>query len=46
MKEITDIMKTVPGETVQLPVMEHFYTMQGEGVHTGQGRLFYKAWRL
>jgi len=36
------IIKTVPGfpEDVEYPLMESFYTIQGEGVHTGKAAYF------
>jgi 7-carboxy-7-deazaguanine synthase len=33
-------MKTVMKETIHLPVMEHFYTLQGEGYHQGRAAYF------
>ena len=33
-------MKTVETEDVKLPVMEHFYTIQGEGYHQGKASYF------
>lgn len=31
---------TIKNTTVQLPVMEHFYTLQGEGFHQGRAAYF------
>jgi len=33
-------MNTVMSDTVLLPVMEHFYTLQGEGFHQGRAAYF------
>ncbi len=33
-------MKIAVVETAKLPVMEHFYTIQGEGFHTGKASYF------
>lgn len=33
-------MTTVMKETIHLPVMEHFYTLQGEGFHQGRAAYF------
>jgi organic radical activating enzyme len=33
-------MNTVMKETIHLPVMEHFYTLQGEGYHQGKAAYF------
>lgn len=33
-------MHTVTSDTVTLPVMEHFYTLQGEGFHQGRAAYF------
>lgn len=33
-------MSTVMKETIHLPVMEHFYTLQGEGYHQGRAAYF------
>lgn len=35
---MTDLMLTTP--TTKLPVMEHFYTLQGEGVYQGKAAYF------
>ena len=32
--------ETLPISTQQLPVMEHFYTIQGEGNHQGRAAYF------
>ncbi|MEO7922503.1 MAG: 7-carboxy-7-deazaguanine synthase QueE [Chitinophagaceae bacterium] len=34
------IMDAVMKETIKLPVMEHFYTLQGEGYHQGKAAYF------
>lgn len=33
-------MEITTGQTVSLPVMEHFYTIQGEGYHQGKAAYF------
>src|ERR1700759_1741372 len=33
-------MNEVMKETIHLPVMEHFYTLQGEGFHQGKAAYF------
>ena len=33
-------MKKAEQHTISYPVMEHFYTLQGEGVHTGKAAYF------
>src|SRR6201995_3065350 len=38
MKEVQ--VNTVAKAETKLPVMEHFYTLQGEGVHTGKAAYF------
>ena len=42
MTETSTITNTVlePSTQTKLPVMEHFYTIQGEGVHTGRAAYF------
>jgi len=42
MREENAIADSVPAPEAQkkLPVMEHFYTLQGEGVHTGKAAYF------
>src|SRR3954463_965337 len=42
MKEENAVMNSAPALEAQtkLPVMEHFYTLQGEGVHTGRAAYF------
>src|SRR5687767_10567381 len=37
-KQLMENMQPAVG--TQLPVMEHFYTLQGEGVHTGKAAYF------
>ena len=34
------MMEPVRNDTVTLPVMEHFYTLQGEGLHQGRAAYF------
>lgn len=36
----TSTEKTVDKQTLSLPVMEHFYTLQGEGFHQGKAAYF------
>lgn len=40
MKEEVLIEKRNTAIGIKLPVMEHFYTLQGEGVHTGKAAYF------
>src|SRR5688572_16663022 len=37
---VDTIIKENAEVEVRLPVMEHFYTLQGEGVHTGKAAYF------
>lgn len=40
MTELINTITALPTGTTTLPVMEHFYTLQGEGVHTGKAAYF------
>lgn len=40
MTEPINTITALPTGTTTLPVMEHFYTLQGEGVHTGKAAYF------
>lgn len=41
MREVVEIKKELVNPVAKvLPVMEHFYTLQGEGVHTGRAAYF------
>jgi organic radical activating enzyme len=41
MEHVELIMEDVPKQTItSLPVMEHFYTLQGEGMHQGKAAYF------
>jgi 7-carboxy-7-deazaguanine synthase len=38
--ELTSEMSDLLGKGVVLPIMEQFYTIQGEGFHTGKAAYF------
>ena len=40
MTEVTREQDTLIKQGKMLPVMEHFYTIQGEGTHTGKAAYF------